>query len=140
MSTGLVTDASAGSTAASAVRVGSPSGSTLRPSASQASAQRIAGPPTFVTIATRLPLRQRLAAEHGGHVEHLVDGVGADDARVPEECVDGRVGRGEQRAGVRGGGALPAAVRPLLTAITGLAAVTRRAMRPNLRGLPNDSR
>jgi hypothetical protein len=34
----------------------------------------------------------------------------------------------------------PAAVRPLLTAITGLVAVSRRVIRPNLRGFPNDSR
>ncbi len=34
----------------------------------------------------------------------------------------------------------PADVRPALTASTGLARATRRATRPNLRGLPNDSR
>ena len=84
--------------------------------------------------------RERLAAEHGRHVEHLADRVRTDHARVAEECVHGRVGRGEQRAGVRGGSALPAAERPLLTTMTGLSAVIRRAMRPNLAGLPKDSR
>jgi len=34
----------------------------------------------------------------------------------------------------------PAAERPLLTTSTGLARATRRAVRANLRGLPNDSR
>ena len=34
----------------------------------------------------------------------------------------------------------PALVLPALTARTGLARATRRATRPNLRGLPNDSR
>jgi hypothetical protein len=47
-------------------------------------------------------LRQRLMRQQARDVEHLLQGVGADDARVPEERVDPDVGRGQQRAGVGG--------------------------------------
>ena len=40
---------------------------------------------------------QRLRLQAGGDVEHLVDGVGADDARLLEEGVDGDVAGGERR-------------------------------------------
>ena len=45
-------------------------------------------------------LRQRLAAEHRSHLEHLTDGVCSDHARVAEQCVDGRISRRQQGAGV----------------------------------------
>ena len=121
MSTGLPTEASAGSAAARAVRVASPRGSTTRPSASQASVQRIAGPPAFVTMATRLPLREWLAAEQRSHVEHLADRVGTNHARVAEERVDRGVSGREQRAGVRRGGALAGGRAPALDDDDGLA-------------------
>ena len=73
--------------------------------ASHASAHMIPGPPALVTIATRLPAGQRLAREQRGDVEQLGERVGADHARLAEERVDGHVGGGEQRPGVRGGGA-----------------------------------
>ena len=45
---------------------------------------------------------QRLAGQQRGDVEQLADRAGADHAGVAEQRVDGGVGRGEQRAGVRG--------------------------------------
>ena len=44
------------------------------------------------------------------------------------------------RVAVAPSGAGSAALRPLLTATIGFAAATRRAIAPNRRGLPNDSR
>ena len=43
------------------------------------------------------PGGQRLRVEAGGDVEHLVDRVGADDAGLVEERVDGHVVGGERR-------------------------------------------
>ena len=47
--------------------------------------------------------RHRLGGEQRGDVEQLVQRVGADHARLLEQRVDGHVGGGQQRAGVRGG-------------------------------------
>ena len=49
------------------------------------------GPPALVTIATRAPGGQRLGVEARGDVEHLVDRLGADDAGLPEQRIDGDV-------------------------------------------------
>ena len=79
---------------------------TVRPAASHASAARMPGPPALVTIATRRPARQRLRVEARGHVEHLVDRVGADDPGLLEQRVDRDVAGGE-RGGVAAGRARP---------------------------------
>ena len=71
------------------------------PSAAQASAQRIPGPPALVTMPTRRPGGSGWVASSSGDVEHLLERVGADHAGLAEQCVDGHVRRGEQRAGVR---------------------------------------
>ena len=119
----------------------SDSGSMRSPAASQASAQATPGPPALVSTATRSPRGQRLAREQPGDVEHLPHRLGPQHAGVREQRVDGDVRGREQRAGVRRRRA-PAGRRcaPLLTATIGLAVVIRRAIRPNRRGLPNDSR
>ena len=54
-----------------------------------------------------VPRRQRLAGQQRGDVEQLADGAGADHAGVPEQRVDRRVRRGEQRARVRHRGPRP---------------------------------
>jgi hypothetical protein len=56
ISTGLAALASAGKMARRAAVVSGASGGTVNPSASHVSAQRMAGPPTFVTIPTRPPV------------------------------------------------------------------------------------
>jgi hypothetical protein len=140
MSTGLATEASAGSTARSASWVPSASGSTRSFCGASASAQRIPGPPALVTTATRSPAGSgwRVSNPATSNISPIVSvrispawansasTVVSDAASIAPVC--------EEAA------RCPAAVRPLLTAITGLEALTRRAMRPNLRGLPNDSR
>ena len=78
----------------------------VRPFASQASAQRMPSPPALVITPTRAAGRQRLVGQQRGHVEQLVERVAADDAGLAEERVDGHVGAG-QRGRVRGGRALP---------------------------------
>ena len=60
-------------------------------------------------------------------------------AGLAEERVDGRLGAGE-RGGVRARGLAPARVVPPFIARIGFVRATRRAMRANARGLPNDSR
>jgi hypothetical protein len=76
--------------------------------------------------------------EQGGVVELLVERVDADDARVVEEGVDGGL-RG--RAPVCDEAARrPAGLRPLLTTITGLDAVSRLQILAKRCGFPRDSR
>ena len=67
----------------------------------------IPGPPALVTIATRSPARDRLLGQQRGDVEQLVQRVGADHAGLLEQRVDGDVGGGQQRPGVRRGRARP---------------------------------
>ena len=114
MSTGFVVVASRGRCRASRRRVLVGSGSTRRPAASHASAQAIPGPPAFVTMPTRFPRGQRLAGEQRGDVEQLADGGGPDHAGVPEQRVDRRVRRREQRPRVRHRGARPGRRAPAL--------------------------
>jgi hypothetical protein len=62
-----------------------------RPCASQALAQIVSTPPELLTMATRLAAWQGLAREQRGDVEHLLERVRADDARLPEERLDVRL-------------------------------------------------
>ena len=119
MSTGLATEASAGSAAARAARLASPSGSTTRPPASHASVHRIAGPPAFVTMATRLPGGSgwRLSTAATSNISR--DRVGTHHARMPEERVDVMSGAASSAPVCEAAARWPAAERPLLTATTG---------------------
>ncbi len=140
MSTGLVVVASGGRCWASRRRVLAGSGSTWSPAASHASAQAIPGPPAFVTMPIRLPEGSGWPASSAATsnssptvpvritpaCRNSASTVASDAARSAPVCdIAARD---------------PAAERPLLTAITGLRAATRRAICPNRRGLPNDSR
>ena len=83
---------------------------------------------------------QRLVREQLGDVELLVQGLDADDARVVEERVDA-ASEACSRAPVCDDAARrPAALRPLLTTITGLDAVSRRQICAKRWGFPSDSR
>ena len=140
MSTGLVVDASAGSASARRARVAAESGSIRRPSASHASAQRIPGPPALVSTATRLPRGSgwRASTPAASNISPTVS------ARSTPACANSAstvTSEAASSAPVCDDAARwPAAVRPLLTATIGLSFVMRRAIRPNRRGLPNDSR
>ena len=94
MSTGFARLASAGRSSASCARV-SAQLRQLRPAASQASAERIPGPPALVTIATRVRAAAA-ASRQRRDVEQLLDRLGADHAGLAEERVDGRVRAGER--------------------------------------------
>ena len=143
MSTGLATEASGGRCARERARGSrSASGSTRSPAAAQASAQTIPGPPALVTIADAVAARERLVREQRGDVEQLAHVSGADHAGVAEQRVDGRRREAASSAPVCEAAArAPAARAPALDRDDRLASrPTRRAIRPNLRGLPNDSR
>ena len=140
MSTGLATAASAGSPSARLAWSRGESWTTSRPPASQASAHMIPGPPALVTIPTRRPAGMGWLASS--------EATSNSSARLSVRITPAWSNRAStvtseaaSRAPVWEEVALaPAAERPLLTASTGLVLATRRAMRANLRGLPNDSR
>ena len=111
-----------------------------RRAASHASSQATPGPAGVGEHRDAVAARQRLAREQPRDVEHLPHRLGPQHAGVREQRVDGHVRRRQQRAGVRRRARRPAAVRPPLTATIGLVRVIRRAIRPNRRGFPNDSR
>ncbi len=56
----------------------------------------------------------RLLGQQCGHVEELVERVGADHTGLVEQRVDGHVGGGQQRPGVRRGGPRPGGRSPTL--------------------------
>ena len=68
------------------------------------------------------PARERLRREQRRDVEQLLERVGADDAGLVEERVDGRVGAGERRCVRARRPARPRGVRPLFIARIGLLA------------------
>ncbi len=111
---------------------------TLSPAAVAASATSSASASELPTTATRVPARQRLVREQLRDVEHLVDGVDLDDARLAEHRVDRRLRR--RWSGDRWPTGTPCVERPDFTATIGLRRPSRRAIRVNLRGLPIDSR
>ena len=82
--------------------------------------------------------RQRLTIERGREVEHLVQRVGADDARLAEERVDCR--SSATGAAVPDPSSRLAGLRPGFTTTIGFPRLTPRATRANRRGFPNDSR
>ena len=141
MSTGLPMLASAGRNAASrAACRGGELGTTVSPAASQASTARMPGPAGVGDDRRRGARGQRLRVEAGRDVEHLVDRVGADDART-----GGTARRRRRRwpraprCGCRRRAIRRACVRPSPRR-SASAAPMRRASRAKRRGLPNDSR
>jgi hypothetical protein len=140
MSTGLATDAAAGSPSASLTRSPPESSTTRRPAASQASAHMIPGPPALVTIPTRRPLgagwlaSRAATSNSSARVSVRITPAWRNSASTVTSEAASSAPVWEELART------PAAERPLLTASTGLARATRRAIRANLRGLPNDSR
>ena len=122
MSTGFATPAAAGRNDRSSATVSAESSGTARPRASQVSAHWIPRPPALVTIATLRALRDRLIREQRRDVEHLLERVGPDHAHLPQQRIHRAVGRREQGARVRRGGALPRGAPAALHRHHGLAA------------------
>ena len=138
-STGLDTAAFGSTTARSASCVAADSSGTSSPAPSQASVARIPGPPELPTMATRCP--------RGSGWEPSTSAMSNSSSRVSTRMTPACRNRastamsGLAIAAVCDDAArTPAADRPLFTATIGLRRDTRRAMRANLRGLPNDSR
>ena len=139
MSTGFARLASAGSSSASFVVVSGASSESSRPDASQASEQRIPSPPAFVRIATRRPLGsgcvERSAAasiSSSSVVARSTPAWWKSASTACSEPASAAVWEPAARA--------PALDVPLFIARIGFLRATRRAIRPNRRGLPNDSR
>jgi len=140
MSTGLPTLAWGGRNSRSRAWASAERTGTSSPSASQASAQRIAGPPALVRIPIRRPAGSGWPAssEAASNISSRVSVRTTPDCRNSASTVRSEAASSAPvwdevaRA--------PARVRPLFTATIGLARPTRRAIRENLRGFPNDSR
>ena len=132
-------DTSARSPSPSCFRVASASGSTRSPAVAQASAHSIPGPPVLVSTATRSPRGSgwRASSPATSNISPTVS------ARSTPACANKAstvTSAADSSAPVRDHAAGRPAVRALLTATIGFAAVIRRATRANLRGFPNDSR
>ena len=140
MSIGFAVPASAGSRAASVARVRGSSTGTRRPAASHASAQEIPGPPALVMIATRSPRGSGWPANS----DATSNSSATVATRMTPACWNSASTVASEAASSApvcdDAARAPTAERPLFTARIGLRAATRRAMRPNRRGLPNDSR
>ena len=139
MSTGFATLASAGRTPRRAAAVSGESAGNSSPAASQASAQRIPRPPAFVRTATRRPrgsgcVEKRAAASISSpSVRARITPAWWKSAfTAASEPARAAVCELAARA--------PVAVVPLFIARIGFVRATRRAIRANRRGFPNDSR
>ena len=140
MFTGLPVDASGASPSASRARVAADGGSIRRPAASQASAQRIPGPPALVSTATRSPRGSGCRASRPA-TSNISPTVSARSTPAWANSASTVTSAAASSAPVRDDAARsPAAVWPLLTATTGLSLVILRTTRPKRRGLPNDVR
>ena len=139
MSTGLATVASSGRSAARCWRVCSLSGASSKPSSAQASAHRIASPPAFDRIATRLPWGSGWVAT-SWRTSHSSCRV---CARITPACSNSAsTARSEPASAAVCDIAArsPIVVDPLFSARTGFCLATRLAMRAKRRGFPTDSR
>ena len=110
-----------------------------KPLRAEASAAIIPGPPPLVTIARLLPLgngwfESRIATSKSSSVVFtlIMPAWWKSTSEATSEVARAPVCDEAARA--------PAWVLPLLTATIGFLAETLRAIRPKLRGLPNDSR
>jgi len=98
------------------------------------------GPPALVTIPTRRPVgtgwltSREATSKSSARVSVRITPAWWNRASTVTSEAASRAPVCEEVA------LAPAAERPLLTASTGLVLATRRAMRANFRGLPNDSR
>jgi hypothetical protein len=139
VSTGPVTSAPGGSSRRSPSWTRLSSTATCRPASEQAPAASTPPPPALDTIATRPP------AGTGWPASRAAASISSPISRVAmmPACPNSgpRVTMGVAAAAVCEAAARCAASeRPASTVRTGMLAPTRRAVRPNLRGLPNDSR
>ena len=139
MSTGLATLASAGRNSSSFALVSSANGASSSPADSHASAQRIPSPPAFVRTATRRPRgagwQERRAATSSSSSSVW--------ARITPACKKSASTAASEPASAavcEPAARCPARVTPLFIARIGFTRASRRAMRANLRGFPNDSR
>ena len=139
MSTGFLTDASAGKLARRADWVTSESSGTRSPAASQASATKIPGPPPLVRTATRRPESRerpdmtRATSKSSSSVSALMTPAWRNSAST--------AGSPAARAAVCEEAARrPEPDRPAFTTTTGLCRETRRVIRANRRGSGTDSR
>ena len=139
MSIGFARLASRGRSGGSAARVSSLGGGSSRPTASQASAQRMPSPPPFVSTATRGPRgsgwRERstaTSARSSSESAWITPAWRKTASTAVIEPASAAVCDPAARC--------PAPVRPPFIARIGFLRATRRASRPNLRGFPNDSR
>ncbi len=139
MSTGFALLPSVGITAASACRVLSASVGRSSPAASQASAQRMPSPPAFVTSATRRP-RGTGCAERSDATSTSSSSVRVRITPAWWKSASTAASDPASAAVCELAALLPACVVPPFTARIGFVRATRRAMRANARGLPNDSR
>ena len=119
--------------------VASDNSGTIRPPASQVSAQRMPGPPALVRIATRRPFGSgwlpRAAAR-----SNISASVSARITPVWRKRASTATSLAASAAVCEPAARLPAHVRPLFITTIGLRRLTRRAMRAKRRGLPKDSR
>ena len=141
MFTGFALETSARSPSASCLRVASEIRSMRSPAVSQASAQATPGPPALVSTATRSPRGSgwRASSPATSNISPTVS------ARSTPACANNAstvtsVAASSAPMCDDAARRPAAAARALLTATIGLAVVIRRAIRANLRGLPNDSR
>ncbi len=139
MSTGLPTLAVDGRNVASAFRVSGEKSATVRPADSQASTARMPGPPALVTTPTRPPFGSGWASRQAAmsNISSIVS------ARMTPDCRNNASTASSVAASAAVwplAARVPACVRAALTATIGFERVTRRAIRANRRGLPNDSR
>ena len=139
MSTGFEIPASAGRNSASSARVRSDRAGTSRPWDSSASAARIPGPPALVSTATLLP-RGSPWLDSSVATSNSSSRVSVRITPVCRNSAATAVSPAEIAAVWLEAARTPAVVRPDFTATIGFCRDTRRAMRENLRGFPNDSR
>ncbi len=140
MSTGFPTPAPAGRNARSFAWLLSDRTGTSRLRASQASAQRIAGPPALVMIPTRRPLGSGWFASS----EATSNSSASVSVRTTPACRNS-ASTVTSEAAIRAPvwdevARAPAAERPLFTTAIGFLRPTRRAISENFFGFPNDSR
>ncbi len=138
--TGPATTDSGGNAARNAAWVSDDRLATPRPASVHASAHTTPGPRALQTIPTQPPrgigcsAKTAAASSRSSSPSQRITPALANSASTVESeaAIKAPVCELAARA--------PAEVRPALTASTGFARATRRATRPNLRGLPNDSR
>ena len=137
VSTGPVTTAPAGSSPRSARRVAAPSFTTCRPWSAQASAASAPAPPALDTIATRLPAGsgwQASSAAVSTSSPRLLVAMTPAWSNMASWLISGVAAAAACEAA-----RWPAGDRPPTIVSTGIRCATRRAVPPNLRGLPKDS-